>query len=253
MSGGGWAAGTGCRIERLGAVRSTNTVALERARAGEPGGLWIVADEQTAGRGRHGRQWHSPRGNLHATRLVVAAPPLARLTGLAFVAAVALHEAVSGVLGEDARASLVLKWPNDLIAGGGKLAGILVEAEERGGDLAAAVGIGVNVARTAQEGAASLAGLGADLTADEMFDRLGPTFEGWLGRWDGGAGFAAVRAAWLAGAAPFGTPVRVRAGRETIAGRFAGLDDDGALLVGLADGRVRRIAAGEVMMAGEPG
>jgi len=240
------------RVERHRAVTSTNSLALERARDGTAAGLaWIVAAEQTGGRGRHGRHWHSPPGNLHATRLVVAPPPLPRLAGLAFVAALALHDAVAGVVDARARARLTLKWPNDLLAGGAKLAGVLTEAETVGPSIAIAIGIGVNVAGAPFAGATSLEGLGATASASDLFARLDAAFEARFAQWQGGRGFASVRADWLARAAAPGSPATVRTGRETLSGRFAGLAEDGALLLELDSGQTRRIAAGEVLDAGE--
>ena len=248
MTAIGWAARSGCRIERHRSVASTNTLALDYARAGELGPLWITAGEQTAGRGRHGRTWHSPAGNLHATRLIVAAPPAERLTGLAFVAAVAVHQAVAGLLPEPARSRLRLKWPNDVMVDGAKLSGILVEVERVGAGFAAAVGIGVNVAgQPDRTGRASLAGLGAVRRPAEVFDRVGARFEERLAEWDDGRGFAAIRASWLARSMPAGTPTTVAVGADRVSGSFRGLADDGALLVELAGGRIRRIAAGEVV------
>lgn len=250
MSGKGWQASAGCRVERHLSVTSTNTLALERARAGDRGPLWIVAGEQTAGRGRHGRHWRSPSGNLYASRLIVAPPPPARLAGLAFVAAIAVHDAVSPWVPDEERPRLCLKWPNDLMVGAGKLAGILVEVEQVGAGVAAAVGIGINIAAAPEEAsAATLAGLGADCRADDLFDHLGVAFEKRLAEWDDGRGFAATRDAWLARAMPSGTPTSVRTGSDRIDGRFRGLADDGAMLVELEGGVVRQITSGEVFMS----
>lgn len=242
----------GARVERHRSVISTNSLALERARDGAAAGLaWILAAEQTGGRGRHGRHWHSPPGNLHATRLVIARPPLPRLAGLAFVAALALHDAVAGVLDARGRARLTLKWPNDLLAGGAKLAGVLTEAETVGPSIAVAIGIGVNVAGAPFAGATSLESLGVPASASDLFDRLDPAFEARFAQWEGGRGFASVRADWLARAAPPGSPATVRTGRETLTGSFAGLAEDGALLLELEGGQTRAIAAGEVLGGGE--
>ena len=196
----------------------------------------VWAGAQTGGRGRHGRAWFSPPGNLYATILLRPAPR-ARLTDLGFLAAVALAEAIDPWLGAAGPARL--KWPNDVLAHGKKLAGILVEAE----DGAALLGIGVNL-RAAPTQAASVQALGGSppapasaLTA--VLARLGP----WLGRWQA-AGFAPVRAAWLTrGPAP-GVAARVRTPAGTREGTFAGLDADGALLLDDPDGPAR-ITAGE--------
>ncbi len=162
----------------------------------------------------------------------------------------ALHDAVSAVLGPEVTAPLELKWPNDLMAGAAKLSGILVEADPMGQRIAVAVGIGVNVVSEPPGAATSLARLGSDLSADELFARLDPALEHWLGIWDDGRGFGLIREAWLArGPAP-GTGASVRIGPETLDAAFAGLADDGALLLEMPGGAIRRVAAGEVMRSG---
>jgi BirA family transcriptional regulator, biotin operon repressor / biotin---[acetyl-CoA-carboxylase] ligase len=127
---------------RLDTIDSTNAEALRRAWAGERGPLWIVAERQSAGRGRRGRSWVSPPGNLHATLLVSDPAPAALVPQLGFVAGLALHDAAAAAAPPLAP-RLALKWPNDLLCGGRKIAGILVEGE---GDpvAAAAIGFGVN-------------------------------------------------------------------------------------------------------------
>ena len=237
------------RIVHHHSVTSTNTLALDEARRGIGHPVWIIADEQVAGRGRHARKWHSPIGNLHATRVVEAEPPMARMTGLAFVAALALHDAVSLLVGTQTGQDLRLKWPNDLLAAGAKLAGILIEVEAVGEKIVAAVGIGINVTAAPPQAATSLAALGCHVRPDEVFEPLDRAFEARLAQWDGGNGFAAIRAAWLDRATPLGAPTSVRTGGEVITGHFAGLGDDGALLLELDGGAIRRIAAGEVLVA----
>src|SRR5690606_32841616 len=114
------------------------------ARAGDPGRLWVVAREQRAGRGRHGRQWSSPPGNLYASVLLVD-PCEARVAPqLGFVAGLALHEAVESVIGIPAP-RLALKWPNDLLLDGAKVSGMLLEGHRIGSSLAIVIGIGINV------------------------------------------------------------------------------------------------------------
>ena len=249
MTDTGWPGASSSRIAHHHQVTSTNTLALERARQGGSYPLWTVADEQIAGRGRHARQWHSPIGNLHATRIVEARPPMTRMTGLAFVAALALHDAVASLMPAPARQGLKLKWPNDLLADGAKLAGILIELETMDDQILAAVGFGVNVAAAPPE-TASLAGLGCHIRPVELFEALDHAFEARLGEWDEGRGFATIRSEWLVRALGIGEPTTVRAGGELISGRFAGLGDDGALLLELGRGDIRRIAAGEVVGRG---
>ena len=131
----------GWRVARFGAIDSTNEEARRRAFAGDPGRLWIVAEEQTAGRGRRGRSWASPRGNLYASALLIDPCPQVAAPQLGFVAGVALARAAEDL----GAAGMRLKWPNDLVRDGAKCAGVLVEgATVSGNRLACVVGIGVN-------------------------------------------------------------------------------------------------------------
>lgn len=220
-------------------IGSTSDAARDLSRDGAPHGTVVWAGAQTGGRGRHGRQWSSPPGNLYAT-ILLRPPPGARLTDLGFLAAVAVAEAVDTWLG--AAGPAVLKWPNDVLANGRKLAGILVEAE----DAAALLGIGVNL-RAAPAQAASVQALCGIPPAPaaalaELLARLGI----WLGRWHAG-GFGPVREAWLArGPAP-GVTVRAHTPAGAREGAFAGLDADGALLLEDAEG-THRITAGEAWL-----
>jgi BirA family biotin operon repressor/biotin-[acetyl-CoA-carboxylase] ligase len=231
-------------VHRRDAVTSTMDEARELARAGAPDGTVVVARRQTAGRGRQGRAWFSPEGNLHATVLLRAALPSARLTEPGFVAAIAVADAVDAALGVP-RARL--KWPNDVLVDGAKVAGILVELLDDGDVL---IGIGMNIRHVPDQvpyPATSLFALGAANDAESALARLLDALAAGLTRWRT-EGFAATRRSWLArGPAP-GEPLRLRLGQRDVEGPFAGLDSDGALL--LADGAgTRRIVAGEVVSA----
>ena len=136
----------GVRLIAHDTLGSTNAEALARARAGERGPLWVTAARQTAGRGRRGNAWTSEPGNLYASLLLTDRGAAAHLPELCFVVALAVRDAVGGVQRRSLRARLKLKWPNDLLLDGAKLAGILIEAESVGGQTVAAAGIGVNCA-----------------------------------------------------------------------------------------------------------
>jgi BirA family biotin operon repressor/biotin-[acetyl-CoA-carboxylase] ligase len=143
-----------------------------------------------------------------------------------------------------------LKWPNDVLAGGRKLAGILLEAEPVAhGRLAVVVGIGVNVA-AAPEGMAGpavcLRDLGIDIGAEDVFRTLSEAWAEFHDIWDGGRGFRRLRPLWLERAAGVGRPVSVQSGASTISGRFDTLDDDGCLIVVTSDGRRVAVSAGDV-------
>jgi BirA family biotin operon repressor/biotin-[acetyl-CoA-carboxylase] ligase len=239
-SGEDWSAAT--HVVVLDLVDSTNAEGLRRASAGERGPLWIVAKEQSAGRGRRGRAWTSQAGNLHAT-LLLSDPALPAVAPqLSFVAALALHDAAAARV-----AGLALKWPNDLLCGGRKIAGILIEGE--GDPLAVAVGIGVNCRHhpdAAEFPATDFATEGADIGAASLFQELAVAMDARLRQWNRGLGFAAIRTAWLARAAGVGETVKVRLSGYETAGRFETIDDAGRLMLRTGSGDLAAIAAGDV-------
>ena len=252
-------AAAGFRLEHLGRVGSSNDEALQRARAGDPGRVWIIADEQDRGRGRNGRTWVSPVGNLFASLLVVAPCAMAVSPQLGFVAGVALHEALATLTGLQAP-RLALKWPNDLLLDGAKLAGILVEgttvtSSAGGSRLAVVIGCGVNVVDHPPDtpyAATDCRSAGFPLQRDDVFERLAGTLAGWLDRWDAGHGFAGVRQAWLAAAGGLGGPVVVRRPEGDLRGLFRDIDAQGQLLLE-QDGRVTVVQAGDVFLGDIPG
>jgi BirA family biotin operon repressor/biotin-[acetyl-CoA-carboxylase] ligase len=226
-------------------VDSTNTAAFALARAGENGPLWVKARKQTCGRGRRGRAWVSEPGNLHASLLLSYPGPPDRAPELSFVAALAVHDALSAVAPQLAP-QLTLKWPNDVLCNGKKICGILVEAEGR----AVVIGIGINCIRhpqTAAYPATDLASAGAAVSAERMFSALAPALLQRIAQWNRGTGFAAIRADWLAHAAGLGDIVCVRTADTEIRGRHEGIDDQGRLRLQLSDGGCIEIAAGEVI------
>jgi BirA family transcriptional regulator, biotin operon repressor / biotin---[acetyl-CoA-carboxylase] ligase len=236
----------GKRVVVLDLVDSTNAEALRRARAGERGPVWIVAGEQSAGRGRRGRAWASPAGNLHATLMLIDPAPPAVAPQLAFVAGLALHDAVAAAAPSLAP-RLALKWPNDLLCAGRKIGGILIEGE--GDPVAVAVGIGVNCRYhpdATEFPATSVASEGADVGTTTLFDGLAAAMETRLRQWRRGSGFAGIRAAWLERAAGVGEPVRVRLSGHETAGRFETIDDSGRLMLRTSTQDLEPIAAGDV-------
>ncbi len=218
---------------------------LRLAAAGATEGDWLMADRQTAGRGRLGRTWESPLGNLHTSGLVRVHPGDPDAATLALVAAVAVHDAVT--IWADG-APCQLKWPNDLLIGGAKMSGILLE---RVGD-AVVIGIGVNLVMIPEglnRPVTSLAMLGTAVPEPRVFlDAVADLFARWLMRWRGD-GLAAIRRAWLDRAHPAGTAlVASLPDGDMIEGLFDGLTEGCALRLRLADGAVRVIHAGDVFL-----
>jgi BirA family transcriptional regulator, biotin operon repressor / biotin---[acetyl-CoA-carboxylase] ligase len=230
---------------------STNAEALALARAGERGPLWLTAATQSAGRGRRGSQWVSPAGNLHTTLLLSEPSPPAQAPQLSFVAALAVHDAVTACAPQ-LGPLLKVKWPNDLLVGQAKIAGILIEGESEP-VFAVAIGIGVNCAAHPENTdypATDLAAAGARVVTDTLFAALSAAMERRLAQWNRGQGFGAIRADWLKRAAGLGEILRVRLPERQLSGLFKGLDDNGRLLLEQG-GRISAITAGEVFGFGE--
>jgi len=227
-------------IRRYDVVDSTNDEARRLAAAGEAGPLWIVAREQSKGRGRRGRVWVSQQGNLFATLLTRGSRPASGQ--LAFVAGLAAGEAIAQLA---PTIPVVLKWPNDVLLGGKKVCGILLE----GFGEALAIGIGVNLAHypaDAEFPATSVKETtGRAPNSDDALTLLAGTMAAWYEVWRA-RGFAPVREAWLGRASHLGAEIRARLEGDEVRGVFENLDEDGALLLRMADGTLRRIAAGDV-------
>ncbi len=227
----GWPEGTGRHV--LPRVDSTNAEALRRLAAGEPAPFWILAHRQTAGRGRRGRAWRSGRGDFTASLALTPAggPQAAALRSVA--AALALADAVAALGVAPARLSL--KWPNDVLLDGRKLAGILLESTRAGGALGLALGVGVNLGpppapATLEPGALPPVSLGQSVGPETLLDVLAPTMAHWEGRL-AAEGFAPVRDAWLARAARLGEPIVARLPGREVRGRFRTVDAVGAVVL----------------------
>ncbi|WP_404339359.1 biotin--[acetyl-CoA-carboxylase] ligase [Sphingomonas sp. MMS12-HWE2-04] len=229
-------------IRTVAETGSTNADLIALAASGAAEGLWLRATRQTAGKGRQGRAWTSPEGNLYASTLVRLRPSDPPPATLALVAAVALEDAVR-VFGVTA----TLKWPNDLLVDGAKLSGILLE---RAGD-AVVIGFGVNLAHHPEDldrPATSLAAHGTVPDPQLFAETLAEAFARWLGRWRG-EGLVGVRERWLARAHPPGTALTARLADGTaLDGLFEGLNGEGALILRLADGARHVIHAADVFL-----
>jgi BirA family transcriptional regulator, biotin operon repressor / biotin---[acetyl-CoA-carboxylase] ligase len=239
-------------VIRFDEIDSTNEEARRRAIAGDTGPSWLVARRQSAGRGRMGRLWDSPEGNLFATALLSYPESPAQATLASFAAGLAVIDAAKTV-GVDVT-SLRLKWPNDVLADGAKLAGILIETGSAGGALWMAAGFGVNVAQAPQVANRATACLG-DLpegkgaTVERVLAALDIAFRARLARLVA-EGFQPIRADWLAKAAYLGQRVTVLQGGERLEGVMKDLDNDGALIVELADRALAHVRAGEISILG---
>ena len=236
-----------CRLVEFDTLGSTNAEA--RRLAGDQARAWTIvwARQQTAGRGRRGSAWVSPPGNLYASVILRPDCDVATAAQLGFVTALALADAIDAATGIAA----ALKWPNDLLVGGGKVSGILVESAGKPSGAVdwVVIGTGVNIVSHPADvpGATDLAAHGATLDAAALLERYMEALTAWVDRWRE-EGFAPVRSAWIARATGIGDDVRVRlAGREE-QGTFGDLDETGALV--LVQGAQRRlITSGDVFPA----
>lgn len=256
------AASDGYRLATFDRVGSTNALALERARDGDAGKIWLVSKRQEAGRGRRGRVWETPEGNLAATLLLVPSFDLKNAATLGFVAGLSLADALDAVIPE-ARISVgvdggtsqsggrfELKWPNDVLADGAKLSGILLEsAMLEHNRFALAIGIGVNVVASPGDvpyPAISLAELGARCDAETLFLALSDAWVDNMRAWDEGRGLKIVRQRWLARAAGLGSEVAVRVDGQVVRGIFETIDDECRFIIRSANGDAVVITAGDV-------
>lgn len=225
---------------------STNAIAREQAAKGAPDGTVIRARRQTAGRGRRGNTWESPEGNLYVS--FIFRPNVAAVTAgqLSFIMGIAVAETLAEFLPKEKK--IGLKWPNDVLLGRQKIAGILLETEVKGTEPIdwIVAGIGVNLVPVAVENATSLEQEGAGKIDPALFlERLGGHVLDWINIWKG-FGFEPVRQAWLQRAAGMGGEMTARLPNEEVKGVFSGMNPAGSLILSLPDGTERLISSGEV-------
>lgn len=239
----------GYRLVGFESLDSTNEQARKLAAEGALDGSVVWARSQTAGRGRQGRQWESPEGNLYCSIVLRPDMPAAEAAQYSFVTALAMGRALEGLLPESVE--IAYKWPNDVLLNGQKAAGILLESSGvANGRLDwLVIGVGLNIeespAGTAYP-ATSLREAGVQpITPRDMLCRLVAGFDHWRVRWLS-EGLSVVREAWLERAARLGGEIVVRLPNEEIIGCFEGLDEQGALLLTMADGSRRAVTAGDV-------
>lgn len=231
----------GWTLVALDTVGSTNDEAAHLADAGAPEGTVVWSREQTGGRGRRGRHWASPVGNLYTSTILRPDCPAQRAAELGFAAALAVADIVPA--GREVR----VKWPNDVLVDGGKIAGILLESAigQTGQVQHVVAGIGVNVGFAPQLPEMRYPGSALGGSVEAALEKLTAALAARLAEWRR-EGFETVRAAWLAKAGPLGAEVDVKLGEGLVRGRFAGLDREGALLLDTATGP-RKIVSGELL------
>ncbi len=251
----------GFTLDIYDSVGSTSDVVRDMADAGCADGTAIRAREQTGGRGRHGRSWSSPPGNLYLSVLLRETVPAARLPELSFVAAVAMGEAISSVLADGA--ALRFKWPNDILLGGAKCVGLLLEAGSgQAGQAGRAetpwviIGSGVNIA-SHPEGTPypathlSAEGFSSDVQSQDdpvalLAARYLQSLSSWRERWCR-QGFAPIRAAWRAAAHRVGEDMTIRLGEQKLSGQFVDMDETGGLVIDIPGAGRKTVTAGEVV------
>jgi len=241
---------SGYRLLRMETVDSTNAEARRRAKVGEPGPLWIWSARQSQGRGRGGREWISRPGNLFASLLIGVNAPQRVAGQIALLAGVIAYDTIAKLIAYEGRSELLLKWPNDILLAGEKLAGVLLEnvgstVENRS---VVVIGTGINLASHPEDlpqPAISLGAYDIMVTPGDALEVLAATTHEWLARWGEGSCFPTIRRAWLDRAGPAGRPLRVKVEGEETEGVYGGLDADGALRLMTPEGEYR-IAAGDV-------
>ena len=237
--------GTGHPVRHFDRIDSTNLEARRLAEEGEGGPLWLLADEQTLGRGRLGRSWVSEPGNLYATFLFAITEGPQAAAQVSFVAALAVHDMVTAL---KPALSPRIKWPNDVLIDGAKFCGVLPEVVGAA-PTRIAIGCGVNIAHAPEGTPYPVTALGAELAVAAVLAELDRSLTRRLALWDEGRGFPAIRAAWAERALGIGGTVSATAGTKQLTGTFKGLAGDGALLLEAADGSLTPIHAGEVKFA----
>lgn len=233
---------------------STNADALEEAKKGRSGPLWVVAGSQNAGRGRQGRQWSSPEGNLYASLLLSDPCDISIASQLGFVAGVAIHDAISATGLQVPR--LALKWPNDVLLDGAKIAGLLLEAQsEAAGRFNIVIGFGVNIAHAPAnpQFPAALLRNENDVSVSDLFAALASAFHERFCRWRERSGtpqerFSEIRRLWLERAAGIGSLASVRLPSGKLEGTFSGIDELGRLELRTGNG-IETIDAGDLFFS----
>lgn len=227
---------------------STQDALKVRAEEGAPEGFVVQAGSQRCGRGRHGREWHSPKGNLYMSLLLRPACKARDIGQLSLLSALAFAEALSESLGDSKL--LTLKWPNDILLDGRKCAGLILETQIGAGGRIEwlVIGVGVNIAVSPLEAGVCLSDFTkAPVSVSQIRDSFLDNFSKLYGEWRA-EGFEPVRAAWLSYAHPPGAALSVKIGQDHRAGTFHTIDEQGNLLLQMPGYGIQTIAAGEVYL-----
>jgi BirA family transcriptional regulator, biotin operon repressor / biotin---[acetyl-CoA-carboxylase] ligase len=230
-------------VRHFRTIDSTNLEARRLFEYGERGPLWLIADEQTAGRGRLDRVWTSERGNLFSTLLLSLSAPQSAIPQIGFVVAVAVKKALANLA---PNISFTLKWPNDCIANGAKISGILCETLSPN---MVAIGCGINVEHAPQGlsyPATSLRQLGRPILVNKVFAAYRGELSAALALWNNGAGFEAIRKEWQAHAIGIGERVAMSTGEVMVEGTYEGIAEDGALVLIKSDGKRHVFHSGDL-------
>ncbi len=223
--------------------------------AGEGGPCWFMARSQSNGRGRRGRMWHSKPGNLYASLLLPVNCDPAAIPGLSLLAALGVHDALISLPGAaQMQAQLRLKWPNDVLLGDKKIAGILLETiSAQGGIDKVVIGCGINISHCPEireKPATCLADYAVGCKREDLLSQLAAAFEKRLSEWSHGHNFAATRKAWLSRARGLGEIMSAGHRGKKLNGIFETIDSGGALILRLDDGSRQHISSGEISLAG---
>jgi len=229
-------------VETLATIDSTNAEAKRRAQAGMRGPIWIRAETQSAGVGRNRRAWHSPLGNLYATLLTPFNGALADAALMSFVACLAVADTLNTSVASE---KVSLKWPNDALLDGKKVAGVLLEAGGVENARWLAIGVGINLAHKPDDARwppIALSDVTLPPSPEIALETLIQSFDKWLSTFERD-GFSPIRKAWLSRAARLGQRIEARLPDITHVGVFEGLSNNGALILGTDSGEMRIAAA----------
>lgn len=243
------------RIVHLAETASTNADAMRLGLSGEELPLWVIADTQTGGRGRSGRPWVSEPGNLHASVAFRSDAPLEKAGQLSLLAGIAVIDAVRATMDLAPGTELRLKWPNDILIGSAKAGGILVESTSvrAGPGFLAILGFGLNLISAPDSLGRAVTALSQHGKSPEplvFLEMLSEKVVFWLGRWQSGEGFAAIREAWMERAGTVGERITINTASGQLSATYQGLSETGALRADVG-GTIKEISYGDVMLVGQ--